>query len=179
VIRTRTTSVGRLPACTGSGLAVANPSCTRSTSRSVVKPCASMVASVAPFGAAASNRSARRWSAAKSRPSEAAQMIIRSSGDASSTADRTTIACFAITGRCSRQTIASLMRKWSSPVGSWIALFFREGRAQGSPCYPAFDVPIRFRSSRSEYLELSRKYPTGFVVVDLYPARWASGWCTT
>jgi hypothetical protein len=31
VIRTRTTSIGRLPACTVSGVAVANPSCTRST----------------------------------------------------------------------------------------------------------------------------------------------------
>jgi hypothetical protein len=55
------------------------------------------------------------------------------------------------------------------PRRSWIALFFREGGAQGSPCHPPFDVPIRFRSSRSEYLQLSRKYPIGFVVVDLYP----------
>jgi hypothetical protein len=58
------------------------------------------------------------------------------------------------------------------PRRSWIALFFREGRAQGSPCYPPFDVPIRFRSSRSEYLQLSRKYPIGFVVVDLHPHFW-------
>jgi hypothetical protein len=39
------------------------PSCTRSTSISIVKPCASMIASVTPSGLPASNRSARCHSA--------------------------------------------------------------------------------------------------------------------
>jgi hypothetical protein len=53
--RTRTTSIGRLPACTASGVAVANPSRTRTVNVSVVKPCASMIASVTPSGLPASN----------------------------------------------------------------------------------------------------------------------------
>jgi hypothetical protein len=62
VIPTRTTSIGRLPACTISGVAVANPSRTRTINISIVKPCANKIASVQPRDKPASNLSAR-WSA--------------------------------------------------------------------------------------------------------------------
>jgi hypothetical protein len=59
VIRTRTTSIGRLAACTVSGVAVANPLRTRTVSISIVKPCANMITSVQPCGDPAISLSAR------------------------------------------------------------------------------------------------------------------------
>jgi hypothetical protein len=52
VIRTRATSIVCRPATTRAAVAVASPARTRSIIRSVVKPCASMIASVQPSRAA-------------------------------------------------------------------------------------------------------------------------------
>ena len=62
VIVIRTTSNVRPPATMRSGVAVASPAMHRSTICSTVKPCAIMIASVAPSRDAASNSSARRRS---------------------------------------------------------------------------------------------------------------------
>src|SRR5215831_14900817 len=62
VIVIRTTSNVRSPAIMCSGVAIASPAMHRSTICSTVKPCASMIASVAPLGEDASSSSARRRS---------------------------------------------------------------------------------------------------------------------
>src|SRR5207244_11191828 len=60
VIRTWVTSIHRPPATTCSVLTVASPAIIVAASMSIVKPCARMIASVAPPGEAASNSSALR-----------------------------------------------------------------------------------------------------------------------
>ena len=62
VILTRATSIARPPATTRSVHVVAIPVLMRSTRKSTVNPCASMIASLQPSGDAASSSSARRRS---------------------------------------------------------------------------------------------------------------------
>jgi hypothetical protein len=67
VILSHVTFIDRPPAWMLPGDAVASPSRTKRANISSVKPCASIIASVAPSGAPASKRSARCCSAAKPR----------------------------------------------------------------------------------------------------------------